>query len=1285
VATLPQIQAPQVVEVPLSLFGGMHTGVAPADLPEGLSPDCQDNAFVPGEGFSRPGLSRLFNAPLVNGVESVYSKTYVQPDGTPLTLVMLSNGQIYVENVSVSPGTASLLASVTAGLSTLSASAFGREYIALSDLLHGQWCPLQYDGVFLDRVTQDGPGAPPTISNLTPAKVSLVSSGPGLTFNIVNIVASDPIQVEQGNPKDIGVGHPIWVTYYQTLTVTTTTSFGGNIVNGSIVTIAGVTPSTLDQNAQVDSVLSTTSFKIPYYSSVNVSGSGGTVTTQNPTLIRSGNTVTATAASPHGLQTGWQVNLACTNTTIGGGISAIQRDNSGVVTVTTVLAHGLVIGSNVCITGVTNPDTSFNTPGVLVASVPSPTTFTFQQGGAGATSTAGTGNVQDVWSGTFFIQSVPSATTFTYQNIGPADQTNVGVSVTVNGQISPGAHNFVLSFLTRQGAITKPSPFTTFYANGAQQALFTNIAIGPQNVVARLISGTGAGGDNYFTIPTTPQIGGQIVGTSFLIPDNTTTSAIIDFSDNTLFAGIAIDQIGNDLFDQRILIAPTGFYAYSSRLFTWGDYNTIQNLLNMGFGGGVDYVQSTNLAGAGVNSASGVAWANPANIGSTGTSNYATVTLGSNFSQTLQATQFDFAVSGQIGASITVNFQYYYTSVNNCFLIVQLIGASGPIGDLQKLQLTGPAGGTSASPLSAQLTFPNPGLLSTDVDLSTFGFEVSAHALGFASSLTVGINAGYIGLNAQTQPLGWSTTGASGGTFAVLPNSDPGIYQVYAMTSAGGAQDCLISQGAYQDIFGTNILLPNTSYQMRTFLFQSGGATTGNVVFDLSSPTVGLLASVQIPATSLRIAGQFFLQDFSAQLPAIIPSDTTLSIYLNGVDSGVTISCSENALIYKDNPYRGNIAEVSYVINPEGIAQTTGILGSADDPSPVMCFSAQRNISLLKSYAGTHSFQDNGQEPDEWQVNNISRSVGACSIRSGDPGQFGTGDAAEDWDVTVNQNGMYLFAGGDFWKISQEIDKGDPNSPVPTWQDINWSAQQTIWVKNDPRTHRIYIGAPMFSATKPNLVWVLDYKELDTSTDLANAPSLRIGISGKMLSTDKTRKWTRWNISANDADILIRPGNEKEMSFAGGARNGQVFGNVYSLDSTKLHDDDYGTFLPYYTTYGFVNHEQEQALGLGTGRKLTRKITSFVTGVGMVQIVSFVNSIHNPLPPTSPRILLQDTDGSNLENQDLEWTVNIRGQRVFHQVFVTPLPGSLDVQMKLQKLVACMLKDPVIAHRSSAI
>jgi hypothetical protein len=493
----------------------------------------------------------------------------------------------------------------------------------------------------------------------------------------------------------------------------------------------------------------------------------------------------------------------------------------------------------------------------------------------------------------------------------------------------------------------------------------------------------------------------------------------------------------------------------------------------------------------------------------------------------------------------------------------------------------------------------------------------------------------------------------------------------------------MIAQPAYQDAYGTAILTPLTAYKWRVLLY-GPGVTAGNLVADFYSPTLGQLAAATIALGPTAVAG-FQIVDFSAETPAVIPPDTLVRYYLQNVNAGGEIAIAETSLVYAQQPFTNNVAFVSYVEDPEGIAATTGVIGSADDPSPIRCFSIQKTTTLLKSASGTHSFQDNDYEPNQWVVGNVSRSVGACSIRAGDPGQFGTGDAAEDWDVTANQNGLYLTAGGDFWKISQELDKGDPAGSVPTWQDVNWSAEQALVVKNDPKKHRIYVLAPIQGATQPNILWVLDYKELDTAVDLYTGPSLKIGITGKMLSTDKTRKWSRWNISANCADITVRPGNDKAMTFGGGTRNGAAYGNLYTLSEQKYTDDDYGQMFPYYTTYGFVNHEQEQTLNLGTGRKLIRKYCAFVAGAGYIAITPLVDSLNNPLPATAPRVLNADANISNLQSADLEWTVGVRGQRIFLRIAVYPLPGTTDVQMRLQKLIVSMMKDPVIYHRASAI
>ncbi len=58
--------------------------------------------------------------------------------------------------------------------------------------------------------------------------------------------------------------------------------------------------------------------------------------------------------------------------------------------------------------------------------------------------------------------------------------------------------------------------------------------------MARVLEFTGALGSLFYYIPTVPQVNGIIVGTPTQINDNTTTSILLDFSDNTLFAGLSL-------------------------------------------------------------------------------------------------------------------------------------------------------------------------------------------------------------------------------------------------------------------------------------------------------------------------------------------------------------------------------------------------------------------------------------------------------------------------------------------------------------------------------------------------------------------------------------------------------------------------------------------------------------------------------------------------------------------------------------------------------------------------
>jgi hypothetical protein len=62
-------------DAPIEIFGGLVTDMSPADLPHGVSPDCQDVIYGNGGVATRPGLQALFG-PLAGNPTINYVKTY---------------------------------------------------------------------------------------------------------------------------------------------------------------------------------------------------------------------------------------------------------------------------------------------------------------------------------------------------------------------------------------------------------------------------------------------------------------------------------------------------------------------------------------------------------------------------------------------------------------------------------------------------------------------------------------------------------------------------------------------------------------------------------------------------------------------------------------------------------------------------------------------------------------------------------------------------------------------------------------------------------------------------------------------------------------------------------------------------------------------------------------------------------------------------------------------------------------------------------------------------------
>src|SRR5579871_5203452 len=250
-------------DAPLEIFGGLVTDMSPADLPHGVSPDCQDVVFSSGGVATRPGLQALFG-PLAGNPTINYIKTYETPSAAIRTMALDSNGVLYKE------ATAGTLTSIASGLApnayANSTTLFGREYLALSDGKSGIDLPRQFDDINLDRVSQGGPGAGPTAieENVTVS----ISAGPsGATQPAALTIAASPSGATQSG-----------------FLVTITTSSAHGLSAGQSVTIAGVGVSSYNGTFPIAAILSTTQFTYILGVSGLAASGGGTAASCTATI-----------------------------------------------------------------------------------------------------------------------------------------------------------------------------------------------------------------------------------------------------------------------------------------------------------------------------------------------------------------------------------------------------------------------------------------------------------------------------------------------------------------------------------------------------------------------------------------------------------------------------------------------------------------------------------------------------------------------------------------------------------------------------------------------------------------------------------------------------------------------------------------------------------------------------------------------------------------------------------------------------------------------------------------
>lgn len=1070
-----------------------------------------------------------------------YIKTFIEDSGLTLTLALDSDGVLFEENVQDDPGTLVAYAeNILPGSYAKSCTQQNEEWMVFSNLLAGTDIPRHVTN--LDRISQVGPGAPPTIVGASSGtNVYTIAASPnGLTqppagppalytghFQAVNW-SSGPFSTSPGNvltifyrnladfptpSPDLFVGGAVYID----MTSAPFTGLTGTYIVTSLG--QGFPPHNSGSprwyfTVQVNQV-GNTFVGGPGTATGSFQPSLTTMTLTTPAAINVGDMVTVAGAGAAGYDGTWTIlaslnggqylitstsltsNIATYNYTIIGASPAITANEQ--ITVTGCTNGPIVNGTSIFNVSNTNVDTA----GVG--------TFTVVLNGANVISAPETGNA--IVSGTIF-QFDPGLS-----NLGPGINNIFGNSgggtATIGGALTAGIRQAVTIFVTRNGLQTAPSPPVIFETSGSANKLqVSNIALGPPNVLARIVAFTGANGGNFFWIPTpvTVQGAGQpTTYTSTVISDNVTTQASFTFTDAVLLAATAIDIEGNDLFNQIEIGSPAWNIPYAGRMFYGLVNNQVQNFLNLTFDGG--YLPNEN-------------------------------------------------------------------------------GVATPLGWVVDPTDSGNGGQVTVS--------------------SRFG-------------------------NSYT-----------------IANSTGSTQSIYGH----------ISQSAYQDFYKVPIILPNFTYSIRATVRSQTGAASGFLTMELFSANLGVtFGRLSLPLNSLTTSFQIFTGPIlDSPFLTQVPVDMVFEVYAFNIPDGVSVEVDRIEIFPDNQPVLNTNLVASYIGNLEAFDGVTGNLGVGEENNQpaIGAFVNYDILYILKSNSMFSSQDSPNNEPSNWTVREVSNKIGTCGINAYDYG--------EEWAVTACRAGLYMFNGGEPIKISQEIQ--------PTWDALNWKYGSTICVRNDTVNRRIVIMAPMATPnqwlpdapvnanpTIPNICLTMNYKELNSSHELAERGPIKISYSGKLISWDLSRKWSIWQIPANYADFVVRPDGSAPLMFC-------QANDIISQQIAGLLTDNGVPINSRYTTYGFVKPEQEQQFGplLGDQRKLAKYCVLNVSGQGKMQ----VRLLPNSLTPTYPYVVPGGVTLTNPSQNNREMPLNVLGNYMFAD-FST---DDIDSAFQLSEVKLTMKKDP---------
>lgn len=531
-----------------------------------------------------------------------------------------------------------------------------------------------------------------------------------------------------------------------------------------------------------------------------------------------------------------------------------------------------------------------------------------------------------------------------------------------------------------------------------------------------------------------------------------------------------------------------------------------------------------------------------------------------------------------------------------------------------------------------------------------------------------------------TYPAGWTVDPTNGSGVSVV--ASPIFGSALQILNASGSLQAIygmITQNAFQDEFQVPIIFASTTYSVRVTCSVPGGPTTGNLVVDLYSPSLGrALGTFTLALSTVGTSMGIFTGTMLTTELAPVPNDLLIRIYATNLPNGQQINIDRIEPFPTEEPNLNNQIIGSYKNEFEQFDRLTGVIQTNQQNSqPVKsAFVLFNTLNVAKSNSTIGVNDNNTTEPSGWNIpRTISQAVGALG-----PYAITTGidepNAGEEWSIVAARSGLFLFQGTQPIKLSEEIQS--------VWGQINSAYAYTTVVKNDVANRRILVFVPLneldaagnspvwlpkgviqngTNPTTPNVILELNYKQLNTAGALAESVGIHRSYSGKMVASDIVRKWSIWTIVSPAAAFLTRDDDSSPL-FVG---NSQATGKIYELVDNLLEDDG-EAIEQRYMTAGFVPTETGQGMQIGVTRFTFEYMTLTIDGNGDLEITIYPNTVDSPyVSDLLPNLTLPAST-----NGDVEVPVNETASRLF----VEFRSNEVGAGFNISRIIMALTKDP---------